>query len=335
MKFTESVRSFHVPATPWTSAWPPRRPSVPTSRATLVTSWANDRSWSTIRLTVSFSSATSPRASTVIFWERSPLATAVVTRAMLRTWSVRFDAIWFTLSVSSRQAPETPRIRACPPRRPSVPTSPATRVTSAEKADSRSTMEFTTAPMRANSPFTGRPSITSGIFCVRSPSATAEMTRATSLVGLTRSSMRVFTASTRVTHMPVTGPMSSRSVVRPSRPTALDTRTTSLLYRVERSMKSLNALATSLPIPDRRVESRTSACPAEARRSASRSSASSRSVGVRFARPASAPLGPLSPAPARCSLAGAAADRVAGVRPALNAPPRRSCRTRPRRGPAP
>ena len=42
MKFTVSVRSFHVPATPCTSAWPPSLPSVPTSRATRVTSDAND-----------------------------------------------------------------------------------------------------------------------------------------------------------------------------------------------------------------------------------------------------------------------------------------------------
>ena len=36
--FTLSVRSFHVPATPFTSACPPSFPSVPTSRATRVTS---------------------------------------------------------------------------------------------------------------------------------------------------------------------------------------------------------------------------------------------------------------------------------------------------------
>ena len=41
---TESVRSFHVPATPGTIACPPSLPSVPTSRATRVTSEANDRS---------------------------------------------------------------------------------------------------------------------------------------------------------------------------------------------------------------------------------------------------------------------------------------------------
>ena len=50
MKFTLSVKSFHVPATPRTSAWPPSFPSVPTSRATRVTSEAKDESWSTIVL---------------------------------------------------------------------------------------------------------------------------------------------------------------------------------------------------------------------------------------------------------------------------------------------
>ena len=43
MELTESVRSFHVPATPGTCAWPPSLPSVPTSRATRVTSEAKDR----------------------------------------------------------------------------------------------------------------------------------------------------------------------------------------------------------------------------------------------------------------------------------------------------
>ena len=44
-----------VPATPGTLAWPPRRPSVPTSRATRVTSPAKRLSWSTMVLSVSFS----------------------------------------------------------------------------------------------------------------------------------------------------------------------------------------------------------------------------------------------------------------------------------------
>ena len=53
-------------------------PSVPTSRATRVTSAANDVSWSTIVLMVFFSSRISPCTSTVIFLDRSPWATAVV-----------------------------------------------------------------------------------------------------------------------------------------------------------------------------------------------------------------------------------------------------------------
>ena len=38
IEFTLSVRSFQVPATPGTAAWPPSLPSVPTSRATRLTS---------------------------------------------------------------------------------------------------------------------------------------------------------------------------------------------------------------------------------------------------------------------------------------------------------
>ena len=81
---------------------------MPTSRATRVTSAANDESWSTIVLTVLFSSRISPCASTVIFCDRSPCATAVVTCAMLRTWLVRLAAMKFTESVRSRQVPDTP-----------------------------------------------------------------------------------------------------------------------------------------------------------------------------------------------------------------------------------
>ena len=60
IELTLSVRSFQVPATPGTTAWPPSLPSVPTSRATRVTSPANALSWSTIVLMVSFSSRISP-----------------------------------------------------------------------------------------------------------------------------------------------------------------------------------------------------------------------------------------------------------------------------------
>ena len=101
MPLTLSVRSFQVPATPLTSPWPPSLPSVPTSRATRVTSEAKLLSWSTMMLMVFFSSRISPLASTVIFCVRSPLATAVVTSAMFRTWLVRLAAMPLTLSVRS------------------------------------------------------------------------------------------------------------------------------------------------------------------------------------------------------------------------------------------
>src|SRR5205807_55502 len=65
-----------------------------------------------------------------IFLERSPLAMAVVTVAILRTCAVRLPAIKFTLSVRSFLVPATPLTSAWPPSFPSVPTSRATRVTS-------------------------------------------------------------------------------------------------------------------------------------------------------------------------------------------------------------
>ncbi len=258
IELTESVRSFHVPATPFTCACPPSFPSVPTSRATRVTSDANDESWSTIVLIVFFSSRISPRTSTVIFFERSPFATAVVTAAMLRTWPVRLPAIeltesvrssvptsratrvtseanegsWSTIvlivSFSSRISPRTstviffvrspvatavvtaamlrtcavrlPAIRltesvrsfhvpatpftfACPPSFPSVPTSRATRVTSDAKEESWLTIVLTVFAVLRNSPSRGRPSRSVAIVCERSPFATAPMTRAVSEVG--------------------------------------------------------------------------------------------------------------------------------------------------------
>src|SRR6266568_4930488 len=115
MELTLSVRSFQVPLTPLTSAWPASLPSVPTSRATRVTSEAKALSWSTMVLMVFLSSRISPFTSTVILRERSPRATAVVTSAMLRTCAVRLPAMELTLSVKSFQVPATPGTLAWPP----------------------------------------------------------------------------------------------------------------------------------------------------------------------------------------------------------------------------
>ena len=148
---------------------------MPTSRATRVTSSANVCSVAVIELSVCASSATSPRAVTVICWLRSPRATACATEEMPRTWLVRFDAMMLTESVRSFQVPETPRTSAWPPSRPSVPTSRATRVTSEAKDDSWSTIRSTVPLSCAISPETSTVTVLD-----RSPLATAVVTRAMS-----------------------------------------------------------------------------------------------------------------------------------------------------------
>src|SRR5262245_28268583 len=199
IEFTESVRSRQVPETSSTLAWPPSLPSVPTSLATRVTSPANERSWSTIVLIVSLSSSTSPFTSTVIFCERSPRATAVVTSAMLRTWVVSEEAMKLTDSVRSRQVPETPRTLAWPPSLPSVPTSRATRVTSSAKDESWSTIVLMVSLSWSTSPFT------STVICwERSPRATAVVTSAMFLTWSVRFEAMKFTESVRSRHVPET-----------------------------------------------------------------------------------------------------------------------------------
>ena len=61
-----------------------------------------------IWLMLSFSSATSPWASTPISRVRSPWVTAVDTSAIARTWVVRLAAMKLTLSVRSFHVPEMP-----------------------------------------------------------------------------------------------------------------------------------------------------------------------------------------------------------------------------------
>src|ERR1700738_161847 len=67
---------------------------------------------------VSFSCRISPLTLTVIFFDKSPLAIAVATSAMLRTWAVRLPAIELTLSVRCFQVPATPGPSAWPPSLP-------------------------------------------------------------------------------------------------------------------------------------------------------------------------------------------------------------------------
>jgi len=203
---TLSVRSFQTPPTSFDWAWPPSLPSTPTSRATRVTSPAKALSWSTIALTVFFSSRNSPLTSIEIFLLKSPLATAVVTSAMLRTCPVRLPAIRLTLSVKSFQTPPTSIVTAAAwPSLPSVPTSRATRVTSETKPLSWSTMALMVFLRSSISPRTS--AVT---FLLRSPSATAPITRCISLVGRTRAPIRLLTDSTLSRHPWVEPPSTTR-----------------------------------------------------------------------------------------------------------------------------
>ena len=120
---------------------------------------------------MSLRARTSPAASTVIFCDRSPLATAVVTWAMFRTWLVRLAASVLTFSVRSFQVPATPGTSPCAPSLPSVPTSRATRVTSLENAFRLSTI-WLIVSLRART----SPAASTVIFCDRSPLATAVVT---------------------------------------------------------------------------------------------------------------------------------------------------------------
>ena len=222
MKLTLSVRSFQVPATPGTCAWPPSLPSVPTSRATRVTSEAKPLSWSTIVLMVFFSARISPFTSTVIFDERSPCAMAVATSAMLRTWPVRFDAIELTESVRSFQVPATPGTCAWPPSLPSVPTSRATRVTSDEKPLSWSTIVLMVSFSSRISPLTS-----TVILRDRSPRATAVVTVAMLRTCAVRLVAIALTESVRSFQVPATPGTTAWPPRRPSVPTSRATRVTS------------------------------------------------------------------------------------------------------------
>ena len=222
IEFTLSVRSFQVPATPGTSAWPPSLPSVPTSRATRDTSEAKPLSWSTIVLIVFFNSRISPRTSTVILRLKSPRATAVVTSAMLRTWVVRLFAIEFTLSVKSSQVPATPSTWAWPPSLPSVPTSRATRLTSEAKALSWSTMVLMVFLSARISPLTS-----TVILRERSPRATAVVTSAILRTCEVRLVAMALTESVRSFQVPATPGTTAWPPNSPSVPTSRATRVTS------------------------------------------------------------------------------------------------------------
>ena len=111
---------------------------------------------------------------------------------------------------------------------------------------------LTTLAVRRNSPVSGRPSISSAMVCDRSPLATAPMTRATSVVGCTRSETSVLTDSTAVLHAPSAYGSAARCLMLPALPTTLLRRSSSL---TSRSLRSMVLLSASQILPARPVRS--------------------------------------------------------------------------------
>ena len=79
------------------------------------------------------------------------------------------------------------------------------------------------------------------MLCDRSPLATAPMTRATSVVGCTRSDTSVLTASTAVAHAPSAFGSDARCRMFPALPTTLLSRSNSRTSLSLRSIESFNA----------------------------------------------------------------------------------------------
>ena len=200
----------------------------------------------------SFSCRISPRTSTVIFFDRSPLATAMVTSEMLRTWAVRLLAIRLTLSVRSFQTPVTSRTCAWPPSLPSVPTSRATRVTSEVNTLSCLIMVLTMVAERRNSPLSGRPSTSRRMVTSRSPWATDSIVRVTSVVGHSRSSIKALTEFSISPQEPAASPSRRRWRVRPSLPTTCPTRSS---WSAKRWLVETISLKVSAILPIRPVAS--------------------------------------------------------------------------------
>src|SRR4029450_3779565 len=155
----------------WPWSMPVKRARFVFSQSCSVLRSVVNRRLSIIVLMLSLSSATSPRASTLIDRVRSPLVTAVATSAIERPCVVRFAARRFTLPVRSFHVPAAPGTLAWPPRRPSTPTSRATFVTWSAKIASVFVMSLIVSASAATSPFdcTNR-------FCLRLPSAPAVTT---------------------------------------------------------------------------------------------------------------------------------------------------------------
>ena len=110
-------------------------------------------------------------------------------------------------------------------------------------------MVLTRVPIFRNSPFRGLSSMSNLIFFVKSPSATAVITRPTSIVGCAKLLISELIESIFVFHKPVTFPKDGRSDNLPSSPTILLTRIISFAKFSLMLTTSLNIIAISAITP--------------------------------------------------------------------------------------
>ena len=110
-------------------------------------------------------------------------------------------------------------------------------------------MVLTRVPIFRNSPFRGLSSISNLIFFVKSPSATAVITRPTSIVGCAKLLISELMESIFVFHKPVTFPKENRSDNLPSSPTILLIRIISFARLSLMPTTSLNIIAISAIMP--------------------------------------------------------------------------------------
>jgi hypothetical protein len=151
--------------------------------------------------------------------QRSPLAMAVATSAMLRTWPVRLPAIELTLSVRSFQVPVAPGHERLAAELAFGADLRATRVTSDVNTFICSIIVFAMVAERRKSPLSGRPSTSTRTFFERSPLATAVIVRVTSVTGHSRSSISTLAEFSMAPHAPERGSIVMRCRVLPSLPT--------------------------------------------------------------------------------------------------------------------
>ena len=122
-------------------------------------------------------------------------------------------------------------------------------------------MLSTVRAARRNCPCSGRPSTSSDTDCVRSPFATAPMTRAISIVGRTRSSISALTEFSSVSQEPDTAPSDTRWLILPSMPTARLMRSNSCASFALCSITSFSVSAILPAVPVQCTGSRTEKSP--------------------------------------------------------------------------